>query len=106
FTRPSGYIFSPKDVGTNDAKDSDVDPFVGVTDPFSLVLKQHKTDLDAGMFQPSISISDAQVLEGNAGLTPAVFTLTMSQPSDVPVTVFYHTMDGSALEGSDYIGFP
>ena len=52
---------------------------------------------------PTISIAGVQVKEGNSGTTDAVFTLTLSAPSSVPVTVAYGTEDGTAKAGSDYL---
>jgi hypothetical protein len=40
--------------------------------------------------------------EGNSGQTPFSFTMMLSAPSDVPVTVSYATADGTATAGSDY----
>ncbi|UPY36670.1 Calx-beta domain-containing protein [Sediminicoccus sp. KRV36] len=51
---------------------------------------------------PSLSIAQAQVTEGDAGTRQMVFTITLSQPADGPVTVAYTTRDGTALAGSDY----
>src|SRR6185503_13468077 len=48
---------------------------------------------------PSLSISDASVVEGN----PAVFTVSLSSPATSSVTVAFATTDGSALAGSDYV---
>lgn len=42
------------------------------------------------------------VSEGNAGLTNAVFTVTLSVPSGRQVAVAYTTGDGSAVAGADY----
>src|SRR5207244_8930642 len=33
---------------------------------------------------PAVSIADAQVVEGNSGTTPMVFTVTLSVPASVP----------------------
>lgn len=48
---------------------------------------------------PSISISDASADE-NAKL--ATFTISLSETSNVPITVDYATADGTAIAGSDY----
>lgn len=54
--------------------------------------------------QPSISISDVAVLEGNAGSTLAVFTVTLSAASAQTVTVTATAADnGSATNPGDYI---
>jgi len=55
---------------------------------------------------PRLSVSDATVTEGNAGTTPATFTVTLSPASSQTVTVDYATADGTATAGSDYTGIP
>lgn len=52
--------------------------------------------------EPRLSINSTSVTEGNTGTTNAVFTVTLSAPSDQPVTVGYSTANGSALAGNDY----
>lgn len=45
----------------------------------------------------------AATLEGNAGNTPVEFTVTLSAPADVPVSVNFQTQDGTAtVAGNDY----
>ena len=51
---------------------------------------------------PTVSIGPAAVVEGNAGTTNAVFPVTLSAATTVPVTVGYATGDGTATAGSDY----
>jgi Calx-beta domain len=51
---------------------------------------------------PSVSINDVTGAEGNAGLTPFSFTVTLSAASSSTVTVHYNTLNGSARAGSDY----
>jgi large repetitive protein len=51
---------------------------------------------------PSLSIDDVSVIEGNAGTTPAVFTVTLSAASGQTVSVNYATADGTATQPSDY----
>ncbi len=46
-----------------------------------------------------LSVSDADMIEGGSG----VFTVTLSVPSALTVTVDYATADGTAVAGSDYI---
>ena len=50
----------------------------------------------SGATLPSISVAAASVVEGNAGPTNALFTISLSATAAVPVTVFYATADGSA----------
>ncbi|MBN4003431.1 Calx-beta domain-containing protein [Nostoc sp. LPT] len=54
--------------------------------------------------QPTISISDVSVVEGNIGTTTnANFTISLSNPSYQQVTVNYNTSDGTAqVADSDY----
>jgi uncharacterized repeat protein (TIGR01451 family) len=52
---------------------------------------------------PTISIGDATLAEGNAGTTNAVFAVTLSAQSGLPVSVNYVTANGTAIAGSDYI---
>jgi hypothetical protein len=48
-------------------------------------------------------LSSPSVIEGNSGTTPLGFTLTLSAPYDVPITVSFATQDGSAMSADgDY----
>src|SRR5262249_16763961 len=51
---------------------------------------------------PWITINDGTVTEGNSGTASATFTVTLSNASNVDVTVHYATADFSAAAGSDY----
>jgi hypothetical protein len=52
--------------------------------------------------EPRIYISYASVTEGNEGMSPADFTVSLAAPYDRPVTVNFATADGSATAGVDY----
>lgn len=52
---------------------------------------------------PTLSISDATVTEGDSGTTPAVFTVTLENPPASAVTVDYATSSSSALAGEDFL---
>lgn len=52
--------------------------------------------------QPSISINDVSLAEGNAGTTVFQFTVSLSNPSSQTITVMAASADGSATAGSDY----
>ncbi len=54
----------------------------------------------------AISIGDASVAEGNSGTTSMTVTVSLSQPSSVPVTFHIATADGTAKAGSDYLAVP
>jgi YVTN family beta-propeller protein len=49
-----------------------------------------------------VSIADASIVEGDSGTTSLVFTVWLSGPASVPVTVQYATADGTATAPSDY----
>ena len=51
---------------------------------------------------PSIGVTDASVLEGNAGTANADFTLSLSSASGKTVSVNWTTTDGTATAGPDY----
>ncbi|MFW6200633.1 MAG: Calx-beta domain-containing protein, partial [Gemmatimonadota bacterium] len=50
-----------------------------------------------------VSIGDVTVTEGDAGTVQAHFPVTLSCPSDEPVTVDFATEDGTAVAGEDYL---
>ena len=53
---------------------------------------------------PVVSVAGATVTEGAVGSGGrAVFAVTLSQATTVPVTVKYATANGSAMAGSDYV---
>ena len=47
-------------------------------------------------------VGNADIVEGHAGTTAAVFEVRLSQPSDEAITLDFQTRDGSATAGSDY----
>ncbi len=51
---------------------------------------------------PALSVNDVSVVEGNSGVTNAVFTVSLSGVSGLPVGVYYNTIAGSATSGADY----
>ncbi len=58
FTLPNGFMFSPKDAGSNDAKDSDANTTTGKTECITLGAAENNLTLDAGMFEPKASLGD------------------------------------------------
>jgi aryl-phospho-beta-D-glucosidase BglC (GH1 family) len=53
---------------------------------------------------PTIGVADTTVAEGDAGLTNAVFALTLDKAWHEAVTVSYVTRNGTAVIGEDYAG--
>ena len=52
--------------------------------------------------QPSLSIGDVSIAEGNSGTATATFNVTLSAASPQVVTVSWATANGTATAGSDY----
>jgi hypothetical protein len=52
--------------------------------------------------EPSVSINDVSVAEGDSGSVPVTFNVTLSPPSGKTVTVGYSTADATATAGEDY----
>ena len=102
----------------NDGNDSVVGTFAGLPEGANLTLGgqpftisyQGGTGNDVVLTRvtsaapppPSMSIADVNVVEGNSGTTSAVFTLSLSAPSDQIVTVDYSTADETATSPDDY----
>jgi hypothetical protein len=53
--------------------------------------------------EPSLSINDVIVTEGNGGTVNAVFTVTVSPAATQNVTVNFATSNGTATAGADYL---
>ena len=50
----------------------------------------------------AIRIADANRNEGNSGMGPMTFAVTLDQPSVLPVSVGFQTANGTAIGGSDF----
>ncbi|HEX7772914.1 MAG TPA: Calx-beta domain-containing protein, partial [Pyrinomonadaceae bacterium] len=61
------------------------------------------TSADVAAQQPSISVREAVVVEGNSGTTQATFVVALSAPSSQSVSFSFATANGTATAGSDYI---
>jgi Ca2+-binding RTX toxin-like protein/archaellum component FlaF (FlaF/FlaG flagellin family)/gas vesicle protein len=59
-------------------------------------------DREATFIPPDLSISDAQIVEGNNLSTDATFTVSLSYPRITTVTADYATADDTAIAGVDY----
>jgi uncharacterized protein YvpB len=80
-------------------------PLTGV-DASSVIARYTATNNPAILVldQPAVTISDVAVTEGNSGQTPAVFTISLSGPSDKPISITVSTIaGGSATPGADYV---
>ena len=87
---PTGYIFSPKNVGSNDAVDSDFDA-TGKTVVFTITINESNSPWDAGMYKTSPKRSsshnhpptaDATAGEPYTGFAHSVITFDGSRSYD------------------------
>src|SRR6185436_19547566 len=60
------------------------------------------TSVDVQAQQPSISVRDVVVSEGNSGTTQATFVVALSGASSQSVSFSFATANGTATAGSDY----
>lgn len=51
---------------------------------------------------PAATITDVSLVEGNAGTTNFIFTVTLTNPNAATVTIDFATADGTATAGVDY----
>src|SRR5687767_4381592 len=61
------------------------------------------TSVDVSAQQPSISVRDAVVSEGNSGTTQATFVVALSAATSQSVSFSFATANGTATAGSDYV---
>ncbi len=88
-------------------EESDETFFLNLSNPTNATLSDAQgqgtiVNDDSPVQIPTLSVDDVTLVEGNAGTTNAVFTVTLSAPSQQPVTVNYATADGTGTSGSDY----
>jgi ribosomal protein L35AE/L33A len=79
--------------------------FVNLSNPAnaSIVDAQGLGTINDNDPQPSLSINDVTVAEGNGGTTAMSFTVTLSAASGQTVKVNYATADNTATEPADYL---
>ena len=88
---PVGLLFAGSDTDT-------------IANRIDLVLDRFGVSVDGEGSMPTLSIDDVNVDEGDAGLTEALFTVSLSVPSENTVTVGYATADGTATSAdNDYV---
>jgi len=67
-------------------------------------IENNSASVSATVIPPaSFYINDASVVEGNTGITNAIFEVKLFPPSSQTCYVHYATMDASAITGLDYI---
>lgn len=80
------------------------DFFVDLSDPFGATIAdpQARGEILNDDPVPSVDIGDRGQNEGNSGVTSFPFTVTLSNPTYLPVTVDYTTNPDTATAGTDY----
>jgi len=104
FDRP----IDPATFGPTDLILQYVDPYGNIVDLSSAITSV--AALDQGLphgprdlgTTATVSMSDAILIEGNAGTRQAQFSVMLSMPNATDVTVRYSTVSGTANAGSDY----
>ena len=91
FVLPSGYSFSPQNVGANDAVDSDANPATGQTPVFTWTAGTIDLTFDAGMYVPTPAITIVKTTNGSDGLNipvgaPVTWTYVVTNSGTVPLT--------------------
>ena len=61
------------------------------------------TSVDVAAQQPSVSVREAVVAEGNSGTTQATFVVALSASTSQTVSFSFATANGTATAGSDYV---
>lgn len=74
---PQGFVFSPKDQGSDDAFDSDADPATGQTAQVMLMSGQSYVDLDAGIY-PRIDLSLTKTVSSGPYISGQNLTYTIT----------------------------
>ena len=59
-------------------------------------------DDDIDETPPSLSVEDVRISESDSGIADVVLRLTLSRPSEMPLSVYYATSVGTATAGEDY----
>lgn len=93
FVAPSGYLISPQDQGSDDAKDSDANTANGKTGPYTLVSGETNLTVDAGLYKLA-SIGDFVWNDKNADGKQDV-----GEPGIPGVTVKLLDSAGNAIAG-------
>ena len=60
------------------------------------------TSADVAAQQPTVSVRDAVVVEGNSGTAQATFAIALSASSSQSVSLSFATSNGTAIAGTDY----
>ncbi len=90
----------------NTVNESDKTFFVNLSNPSNGVMLTPQAVGTILNDDSTVSIANVSVSEGNSGVTPVVFTVSLSSPvpaGSAPVVVKYATAAGTAVAGKDFV---
>lgn len=115
---PSGTITIPPEQNsailslpvTDDNKVEDTENIIltvnAVSSPYGLEVDAAGSETSLSLFdndEATITISPATAFEGNSGITPLIFNVTLTKPVSHPFRLYYQTADGTAtVADGDY----
>ncbi len=110
-TLPEGMVVSPKDRGTNDAKDSDADPVTGLTAFTTLDPREYDPNWDLGVYPTAVTVGnyvwfdengDGIQNDGpNAGFKDVKATLLDMNDNPVTVDIQGNPIESTRLTDAD-----
>jgi subtilisin-like proprotein convertase family protein len=80
--------------------------FVNLSNPVNAAISDNQGVGTITNDDSAISINDVSLNEGNSGTTAFTFTVNVTPPSPLPVTVNYSTANGTAVAPGDYVSVP
>ncbi|MGZ6909561.1 MAG: Ig-like domain-containing protein [Acidimicrobiia bacterium] len=96
---PGYYKVRASRAGCHDPNDASITS----VDSDVLTIPPAVTDLDLRLACPTISVGDVTIGEGDASTRTAAFTVSLDEPSAVPVSVTYTLKNGTADVSSDLV---
>lgn len=97
---PDAILFTAKDVGSNDAIDSDADPTTGRTDPFFLPAGTINNTIDAGLLSP---LPPLPIEKNSMNISPFGGDPTSPGAPSAPNSGFEWWLTGDAMNLSAYL---
>jgi len=103
FAAPAGYFISPVGTGTLTTANSVADAN-GNSGLITVTSSTDDLDLNAGMYQASVSINSVSITRPHTGYADMVFTVTIAPNDPTGLSVPYTTEDGTAtVANNDYL---
>ena len=100
FTPAAGNVFSVVVAGTRTGTFASVNAGPALSAAYTAT--QAQLVVDDGIIGRNLSIDDVTIIEGDIGTKIARFTVSLSIPSFLTISVQYATANGTAIEPGDY----